>query len=81
MAPPAPADPPRAETVKREVVLIISRTRSSIALILRHDSSAGLLAASIKFKWMPFDQKSVPPSRTMTVMGRDLIWRFAILSG
>ena len=77
MAPPAPADPHKAETVSREVVLIISRTRSSIALILRHDSSAGLLAASITFKCMPFDQNSVPPSRTRTLMGRDLIYKYA----
>jgi hypothetical protein len=34
--------------------------RSSMALMLRQDSSAGLSAASIRFRWMPLLQKSAP---------------------
>jgi hypothetical protein len=54
IAPPAAADPHRAETVNLEVMLMISRTRSLIALMLRQDSSAGLAAASMMFKWIRF---------------------------
>jgi len=41
-----------------------------MALMFAQDSSAGLSAASMVHRWMPFDQKSLPPRRTMTRVGR-----------
>ena len=51
-----------------------------MALMLRHDSSAGLSAASITFRWMPFDQKSAPPNNTSTRAGCASAKRSAALS-
>jgi hypothetical protein len=48
-----------------------------IALMFRQDSMAGLVLASIVLRWMPFDQKSWPPSNTMTRVGRERAWRNA----
>ena len=67
--PPAPALPCIAAMTRRSVASISVCVRSSIALMLRHDSSAGLSAASITFRWMPFDQKSAPPNSTSTRAG------------
>ena len=68
--PPAPALPCIAAITTRSVASINVRVRSSIALMLRHDSSAGLSAASITFRWMPLHQKSGPPSSSSTRCGR-----------
>ena len=46
-----------------------------MALMLRHDSDAGSSAASMTFRWMPLDQKSRPPSRHRTRVGRERAWR------
>jgi hypothetical protein len=43
-----PTQPRSAETTSLSVVAMISCARSSIALMFRQDSSAGLSAASIK---------------------------------
>ena len=43
------------------MVLSISRIRSSIALMLRQDTSAGSALASIALRWMPLENKSAPP--------------------
>ena len=59
------------------MVLRISKIRSSIALMLRQDSSAGSALASIALRWMPLDQKSGPPNSTMTRVGRERACRNA----
>ena len=41
-----------------------------MALMLRHDSSAGCGWASIRLRWMPLLQKSGPPASTITRVGR-----------
>ena len=64
--PPAPVLPPRAAIVRHSRVLMMASARSSIALMFRHDSSAGLSLASMRFRGIPFDQKSRPPASTMT---------------
>jgi len=55
-------------------LLISSSARSFMALMLCQDSSAGdpspRLAASMTFRWIPLDQKSLPPARTITRTGR-----------
>src|SRR5438132_3878449 len=60
-----------------DMVLRISKIRSSIAWMFRQDSMAGSGLASISLRWMPFDQKSAPPSSTMTLVGRERAWRNA----
>jgi hypothetical protein len=41
-----------------------------MALMLAQEASAGLSAASMALRWMPFDQKSGPPISTMTLVSR-----------
>jgi hypothetical protein len=41
-----------------------------IAFRFRHDSAAGSFDASMTFRWMPFEKKSVPPVSTMTFVSR-----------
>ena len=57
MAPPAPALPRKPATTRCDEVVRISWTRSSIALMLRQDFSAGS-PASITLRWMPLEKKS-----------------------
>ena len=64
--PPAPALPRIAETIQTSSARAMRSTRSSIALMLRQDSSAGESLASMTPRCSPFDQQSVPPSRTRT---------------
>src|SRR3984957_2597729 len=40
-------------------------------------SPAGSALASIALRWIPLDQKSAPPSSTMTLVGRARAWRNA----
>jgi hypothetical protein len=54
--PPAPALPCSADTVTTSVARMIVSARSSSALMLGQDSSAGLSAVSIRLRSMPFDQ-------------------------
>ena len=49
---------------------MISSIKSSIATILRHDSSAGFAAASIVFRLMTLAKKSRPPINAITLVGR-----------
>src|SRR5271165_5923318 len=58
-----------------DMVLRTSKVRSSIALIFRQDSAPGSALASIILRSMPFDQKSAPPSRAMTRVGRERLAR------
>ncbi len=70
MAPPAAALPASAATTSRSVVRSTASTRSSMALRLVQDSSAGSPAASTTFRWMPLEKKSRVPPRTRTRVGR-----------
>jgi hypothetical protein len=81
IAPPAPALPRNSLMTKWDMVLRISQIRSSIASMFRQDSVAGSTLASITLKLMPFHQKSAPPCRTMTLVGRERAWRNASRSG
>ncbi len=56
---------------------MISSATSSMALMFSHEASAGRSEASIAFRWMPFDQKSCPPARTRTFVGRERACRMA----
>lgn len=66
--PPAAALPRRAANVSTPGGQSTAWTTSSIALMLRHDSSAGSWAPSMTFKAMPFEKYPWPPIRTRAEM-------------
>ena len=49
---------------------MISRTTSSMARRLLHDSAAESSAASMTLRWIPLEKKSLPPMSTMTLVSR-----------
>ena len=74
MTPPAPAFPLTALTTSWLVHVMMLRHTSSMALMLRHASIAGCGAASMTFRWMPFENTS-PPPMTSTRVSCCAAWR------
>ena len=80
ITPPAPALPPSAVITSWLVQVMISRHTSSMALMLRHASSAGDGAAWITLRWIPLENTSPPLRITSTLVGWAAAWRSAAVS-